>query len=245
MSDAFPPFPQVGRVFAEQRLVGPGDTRADGRARLDTLADWLQAVAYADVVDAGLQDLVLWVVRRTVLRVERWPRLGERVTVETSCSALGARWAERRTRLPGVEAVALWVAIDPQTLRPARIDALADVYGESAGDRRVRAGLVHPPPPEAAAARPWTFRRADLDVAEHVNNAAYWQVLEEAPLPEPLHVEVEHRVPSTLQPARLLTAGDRRWVVHEDGTVAASFLLSTAPANVRVVGDGAPRRAPR
>src|SRR5689334_6113521 len=103
MSDAaFPPFPSVGRVFAESRLVGPGDTAADGRARLDTLADWLQAVAFADVVDAGVQDLVLWVVRRTTLQVERFPRLGERVRIETSCSALGARWAERRTRLDGV-----------------------------------------------------------------------------------------------------------------------------------------------
>ena len=140
MSDAIPPFPSVGRVFAESRLVGPGDTAADGRARLDTLADWLQAVAFADVIDAGVQDLVLWVVRRTTLRIDRFPRLGERVEVETSCSALGARWAERRTRMPGVETVALWVAIDPQTLRPAKIDAMRAIYGESAGDRRVRAG---------------------------------------------------------------------------------------------------------
>lgn len=227
MSDReIPPFPSVGRVFAESRLVGPGDTGVDGRVRLDTLADWLQAVAYADVVDAGLQDLVLWVVRRTALHVERFPRLGERVEVETSCSALGARWAERRTRLRGVEAVALWVAIDPQTLRPARIDAMQDVYGESAGDRRVRAGLVHPTPPADATATPWTFRHADLDVADHVNNAAYWQALAQEPdLPEPLHVEIEHRVPSTLQPARLLSHEDRRWIVHEDGTVAASFVL--------------------
>lgn len=228
MSDAFPPFPQVGRVFAESRLVGPGDTRPDGRLRLDTVADWLQAVAYADVVDAGVQDLVLWVVRRAALRVERLPRLGERVEVRTSCSALGARWAERRTSLPGIEAVALWVAIDPHTMRPARIDALTDIYGESAGDRRVRAGLVHPPPAPDAAGKPWTFRRTDLDVAEHVNNAAYWQALEEeADLrPEPLHVEIEHRVPSTLQLATVLTHGDRRWIVHADGTVAASFLLA-------------------
>ncbi|MDA0180103.1 thioesterase [Solirubrobacter phytolaccae] len=226
MSDAIPPFPSVGRVFAEQRLVGPGDTAADGRVRLDALADWLQAVAFADILDAGLQDFVLWVVRRVTLRITRFPRLGDRVEVRTSCSALGARWAERRTSLPGVEAVALWVAIDPHTLRPAKIDALADVYGESAGDRRVRSGLVHPTPPDDAHAQPWTFRRADLDLAEHVNNAAYWQALEEEDLPPaPLTVEVEHRVPSTLQPATLLSDGDRRWITHADGTVAASFLL--------------------
>src|SRR4051794_7883691 len=140
-------FPTNGRSFSERRLVGPGDTAVDGRARLDAIVNWLQAVAYADVIDAGLQDLVLWVVRRVKLRVERFPQLGEYIEVTTACSALASRWAERRTRLPGVEAVALWVAVDPKTLRPARIDALADVYGESAGDPRGGGRPRAPPAP--------------------------------------------------------------------------------------------------
>jgi acyl-ACP thioesterase len=217
------PFPTVGRAFAHERLVGPGETGVDGRARLDAIADWLQAVAHADVVDAGLADLVLWVVRRVELRVERFPRLGERVEVRTACSALGARWAERRTALSGVEAVALWVAIDPTTLRPARIDALAGVYGESAGDRRVKTGLLHPPPPDGMSGRPWTFRRADLDVAAHVNNAVYWRVLAEEPLDAPLTVECEHRVPCAAEDVTVVADGPRRWVVRADGSVSASF----------------------
>jgi acyl-ACP thioesterase len=189
-------------------------------------------VAHADVVDAGLDGVVLWVIRRAALRVDRFPRLGERIELETACSALGARWAERRTSLTGergarVEAVALWVAIDPATLRPARVDHLAGVYGESAGDRRVRTGLVHPPPPPDAAARPWPVRRADLDVGGHVNNAAYWQALEEEladwPPDAPLAAEIEHRAACGAGEAALLRAGDRRWVVADGGTVCASF----------------------
>lgn len=234
MRAVIPPFPQVGRAYAERRLVGPGDTAVSGRARLDALVDWLQAVAHADVVDAGLDGVVLWVVRRGALAVERFPRLGEHVELTTACSALGARWAERRTRLTGadgarVEAVALWVAIDASTLRPARIDALASVYGESAGDRRVRTGLTHPPPPEDAAARPWRWRRADLDVGGHVNNAAYWQAIEEELAdPETLYAEVEHRAPCALGEAALLSSGERRWLVS-DGAVCASFRLRSAP----------------
>jgi acyl-ACP thioesterase len=222
--DAIPEFPQRGRAFSEQRLVGPGDTAASGRARVDTLVDWLQAVAYADVVDAGLDREVLWVVRRCALRIHRFPRLGDRVTLTTACSSLGARWAERRTSLAGVEAVALWVAIDPRTLRPARIDHLAGVYGESAGDRRVKTGLTHPPPPPGAEARPWHFRRADVDVAGHINNAAYWQALEEEPLQDGLYAEVEHRGPCLPGEARLLADGERRWLVSGDD-VCASFLI--------------------
>jgi acyl-ACP thioesterase len=221
-----PEFPRAGRAFSEQRLVGPGDTAATGRARLDTIVDWLQAVAYADVVDAGLDREVLWVVRRCALQVDRFPVLGERVTLTTACSSLGARWAERRTSLAGVEAVALWVAIDPHTFRPARIDHLAAVYGESAGDRRVRTGLTHPAPHPDASSRPWVFRHADLDVAGHVNNAAYWQALEEEPLSDGLYAEVEHRGPCGPGEALLLSEGDRRWIATPDGTVTASFLLA-------------------
>jgi acyl-ACP thioesterase len=221
-----PEFPRAGRAFSEQRLVGPGDTAATGRARLDTIVDWLQAVAYADVVDAGLDRDVLWVVRRCALQVDRFPMLGERVTLTTACSSLGARWAERRTSLAGVEAVALWVAIDPHTLRPARIDHLADVYGESAGDRRVKTGLTHPAPPPDATARAWQFRHADLDVAGHVNNAAYWQAIEEEPLEDGLYAEIEHRGPCGPGDAFLLTHQDRRWLTTPDGTVTASFLLT-------------------
>ncbi len=219
-----PEFPQRGRAFSEQRLVGPGDTAASGRARLDTIVDWLQAVAYADVVDAGLDREVLWVVRRCALQVARFPVLGDRVTLTTACSSLGARWAERRTSLAGVEAVALWVAIDPHTFRPARIDHLAGVYGESAGDRRVRTGLTHPAPPTDASSRPWHFRHADLDVAGHVNNAAYWQAIEEEPLEDGLYAEVEHRGPCGPGDAVLLSEGDRRWLVRGD-SVCASFLI--------------------
>jgi acyl-ACP thioesterase len=220
-----PEFPTRGRAFSEVRLVGPGDTAASGRARLDTIVDWLQAVAYADVVDAGFEREVLWVVRRCALQVDRFPVLGERVTLTTACSSLGARWAERRTRLAGVETVALWVAIDPQTFRPARIDQLAGVYGESAGDRRVRTGLTHPAPPPDASARPWHFRHADLDVAGHVNNAAYWQAIEEEPLEDGVYAEVEHRGPCGPGEALLLAHGDRRWLVKGE-SVCASFFIS-------------------
>jgi acyl-ACP thioesterase len=123
----------------------------------------------------------------------------------------------------GVEANALWVAIDPQTLRPARIDQLADVYGESAGDRRVRTALTHPAPPPDAARRPWPLRHSDLDVGGHVNNAAYWQALEEEDIAAPLTAEIEYRVPLTLEPVDMMSAGDHRWLVTGDGTVRASF----------------------
>ena len=92
--------------------------------------------------------------------------------------------AERRTSVSGggavVEAVALWVHIDPATLRPARLgEEFHAVYGESADGRRARSRLRHPPRRPARRAVRVALRAADLDVAGHVNNAAYLEPVEE------------------------------------------------------------------
>ncbi|WP_210491710.1 acyl-ACP thioesterase domain-containing protein [Patulibacter sp. SYSU D01012] len=228
------PFPTAGRVHRAALRVGPGATTPPGRARLDAVVDWLQQVAYEDVVDAGLEGESLWVVRRTQVVARRFPVFGERLELRTAASGTGPLVTERRTSIAGergaaVEAAALWVPLDPATLRPRRTEAVEAVYGASAAGRRVKARLRHPTPPDDAVAVDWRFDRADLDVAGHVNNAAYWRALEEElgehPADAPLAVEVEHPAPAFAGPARLLRAGDRRWLVGADGTVHASALL--------------------
>jgi acyl-ACP thioesterase len=128
----------------------------------------------------------VWLVRRLRLRVERFPRMHEHVSVATWCSGAGGLVAERRSTVRGdddglVEAVALWVHLDPVGARPRPMpEGFESVYGPSAAGRRVRARLRHPgEPPDGAATAPWRFRAADLDLAHHVNNAVYWQALEE------------------------------------------------------------------
>jgi acyl-ACP thioesterase len=67
-------------------------------------------------------------------------------------------------------------------------------------------------------------------VAGHVNNAAYWQPLEEELLggkdPDGIDVEMEFRNPA--QPGEKLVLGDgeRRWIVAGDGNIHASAVLS-------------------
>src|SRR4051812_49729232 len=110
----------------------------------------------------------------------------EHVSVATWCSGAGSLVAERRSTVRGddgglVEAVALWVHLDPVGARPRPMPAgFEAVYGPSAAGRRVRARLRHPgAAPDGVETEPWRFRAADLDLADHVNNAVYWQVLEE------------------------------------------------------------------
>src|SRR3954452_18616863 len=101
-----------------------------------------------------------WVLRRLRLVVARFPRFGEALEVATFCSGTGALVAERRSTVfdggaPVVEAVALWVHLDPDGLRPRPLpDGFEAVYGAAAG-RRVRARLRHPADaPADAAPRP-------------------------------------------------------------------------------------------
>src|SRR5262249_36992829 len=123
--DELGPRPSQGRTFSHRRNPGFADCAPSGRMRLDAIAGWLQAVAYAAVDDAGLARAAVWVVRRTRMRVHRFPWFGEHFELTTFCSGLGRMWAERRTDVvpcgeaePAVEAVSLWVHLDGEYWRP-------------------------------------------------------------------------------------------------------------------------------
>src|SRR3954463_2445022 len=181
---ALVPIPRRGRVFEREMLPGLADAIGSGRVRLDAIARWLQDVAYGDVVDAGLAGRGAWVVRRARMRVERFPPFGEPVSVRTVCSAAGRVAAERRTSIAAegdlVEAVAMWIHVDTETLRPLRLgEEFQALYGESAGSRKANFRLGHPDPPADATRSTWRFRASDIDIAGHVNNAAYWGPVEE------------------------------------------------------------------
>jgi acyl-ACP thioesterase len=232
------PLPTAGRVFSAARRVRLGDVAASGRLRIDAAARYLQDVARDDSADSGLQRPMAWVVRRTYLDVVQAPVFQEHVELATWCSGFGSRWAERRTVIEGdlggrVDTVALWVHVDPDTGRPARLGPdFAALYGEAAAGRVVDARLTHEPrPPEDARPRPWPWRAADFDILGHVNNAAYGAAIEEVvrdedDLGSAFRAELEYR-----DPARPGSVGEivgvRRdgvteaWVLA-DGRVACS-----------------------
>jgi acyl-ACP thioesterase len=227
--------PGVGRMYEQAVTAGLADAAPGGRVRLDALARWLQDAALADVVDAGLGETAVWVVRRARMEVVRFPRFGEAVTLQTFSSGVGRMWAQRRTTVTSadgglVEAVALWVHLDPETGRPMPLtEQELVVYGPSTAGRQVKARLRHPTPPAHAAARPWAFRRTEVDVADHINNAAYWAPLEEELLEGAelvgIDVEIEHRSPAQPGPHEVRADDAHRWLVDTAGEVRASFRL--------------------
>lgn len=239
------PRPSVGRSFEESRRVRLGDVSPGGRLRLDAATRYLQDLSADDTADAALPDAESWVVRKTVIEVRAFPRYLEQLHLATWCSGTGSHWAERRISIVGeaggaIEAATTWVHMDPVAGRPKRVpESFHVLYGDAAGGRRMKARLEHPDPPAAASSSPWALRFTDFDVLDHVNNAAYWEPVEEAlssrrALRAPLRAEVEHRTAIERGASvEVVTVDDdggalRVWVVA-DGTVAASALVTPLP----------------
>ncbi|MGE5746409.1 MAG: acyl-ACP thioesterase domain-containing protein [Solirubrobacterales bacterium] len=227
------PDPEAGRAFERAMRPGIADADAAGRCRLDAMARWLQDIAYVDLIDAGFEGRGAWIVRRTRIRAQAFPRFGEELTLRTFCSGIGRFSAERRTSIKGrgadVETVALWICLDPERGRPMRFppDFVA-VYEQSAGGRDANVRLRHPDPPADAPRSPWFFRASEMDSAGHINNSHYWTPLEEdlagGPEPESIDAEVEYRDPATAGEAVLLRQGASIWIAGAGEAIHASIL---------------------
>ena len=184
MLDPSLPRPHVGRTFAAARRVRLADRDETGRLRLDAVARFLQDVAIDDVEETGWgAPEHLWFVRR--IRVEVLaPFLDDReVRLATWCSGLAAIAAGRRWSLEGdrggrIEVDSVWIHLGPD-LRPARIESFG-VYADATGGRPVSTRLELPWPSDDAPRVPWALRSTDVDVHGHVNNAVYWQAVEDA-----------------------------------------------------------------
>ena len=192
---------------------------------------------HADVDDAELIGAAVWVVRRLRLVVAGFPRFGDTVSLSTFCSGLGRMWAERRTSVISasgqVEAVAIWIHLDPAEPAPDPVQRsgvrdLRRGRGRPEGQARLR----HPAPGPDASRSPWVFRAAETDLAGHVNNAAYWQPLEErllaGPDPAGIDAEIEFRSPAQPGAVEVLTEGDRMWIAALDGEIHASLDVASA-----------------
>jgi len=91
----------AGRAYEQEMRPGIADADGAGRCRLDAMARWLQDIAYADLIDAGFEGRGAWIVRRTRMRVDSFPRFGDELTVRLSGAepAVRAAAAAMRARM--------------------------------------------------------------------------------------------------------------------------------------------------
>ena len=217
--------PGSGRQFTARRRVRLGDATPNGRLRLDAVARYLQDVSNDDTRDADWSDPHWWVVRRTVIDVHQFPEYMQEIDLTTWCGGIGSHWAERRTRIsavdgtPLIDAASLWVHVDESTMQPSKVPAdVVDILSASAGGRDVNARLLLRDKlfdESSTEMTPWHLRFADFDAVGHMNNAAYWVIVEEflashRDVRAPLRTIVEHvvQVEPGQEPARHVASSD-------------------------------------
>ena len=129
------------------------------------------------------------------------------------------------------------VAVKELMVRSA-ISGFGGGLGDESTQRAMRearntARLHHPNPEGTGESVQWRFRATECDLADHINNAAYLQPLEEELLLggaaelESIDVEIEYRSPAQPGVKRVLREGARRWIINPDGEVHASLIVAS------------------
>jgi acyl-ACP thioesterase len=232
MLDTRIPVPNRGRTYLSRRRIRLSDMDSGGRLRLDAVARFLQDAAIDDVQETGWGTPEhLWFVRRIRVDVLR-PFLDDRaLELTTWCSgvapiAAGRRWSVAGDAGGRIEVDSVWIHLDARA-GPARIEDFG-VYAEATAGRHVSTRLELPDPPTGAERTRWSLRATDVDLHGHVNNAVYWQAVEEL-LPRlgvdprrPLRAELDYRQPIDLGEEIGLVAFD------DAGRGAVAFLAGGA-----------------
>jgi medium-chain acyl-[acyl-carrier-protein] hydrolase len=161
------------------------DINPGGKARLTSLANFFQEVAYqhAGRLGFGYHDLMhnqtFWVLSRMKIKVLQYPRWDEEIRVETWPRGLDKLFAMRDFRIfsnsgrvTGMASTA-WLIVDGKTRRPVRPPERLEQYSIGQ-DKPYEARLQKIILPEGMVGR--IMRRvawSDLDVVGHVNNVKY------------------------------------------------------------------------
>ena len=243
MLDPSLPIPASGRTFTARRRVRLADMDETGRVRLDAVARFLQDIAIDDVQETGWGvPEHLWFVRRIRIEV-RTPFVEDRevelVTWSSGHAAIaaGRRWSLSGDRGGSIEVDSVWIHLGADQ-RPARIESFG-VYADAAGGRRVSTRLELPVPAGATPGTRWALRTTDVDLHGHVNNAVYWQAVEDAMRAadvdprQPLVAELDYRDPIDLADPVELVA------LARDGGLGVAFRVGES---VRAVARVSPLR---
>jgi acyl-ACP thioesterase len=228
--------------------VRASDTDRTGLLRLDGVARYLQDMGFdhLDAVDARATH-PYWVVRRTVIDMIQPAALSDHVHLSRWCSGISSRWCNMRVRIENdsgalVETEGFWINLNPSNFMPGRMtDHFQGLLGESAVDPKLRWRSWLPAVNDTAGAVefPFALRECDIDIFDHVNNAVYWQAVEEhlARRPElrgaPRRAVLEYNAPIKPEETMVLR------VVDQPSSFTMAFVVNgenRAVAQVTAIG---------
>ena len=169
------------------------ETDVNGSLQVPILCKLLQEAATIHAAELGVSvesliaDGCAWVLSRMHLVVDRWPRVGEEIVIETWPEALNRLTTERRFEIRGSDGVVcatattLWLVLDLERRRPIRVPSriVEALSRHDVGDTPLRPDKQADPDPVERETE-FRVRRSDLDLADHVNNTSYVEWIIEA-----------------------------------------------------------------
>ncbi|HVU34078.1 MAG TPA: acyl-ACP thioesterase domain-containing protein [Opitutaceae bacterium] len=220
------------------------------RGEMMLLARWFKllqeaAILHANQYGAGTNAVATrsetWVLNRIATEIARYPRAGEKLVVETWSTGIRSFKGYRDFRVFDhdhrqiLTGSSFWIYLNAATKTIVRVPRdIAESFPVGA-EPPWRPDLEQAevePPSSAAAVVPITLRYSDHDVNEHMNNAAYLDLIQTAlaasgasPHPRSVNVHYRKAIPAALDRVdlRVDTAGGiTRLEVQRDGRVFAS-----------------------
>jgi medium-chain acyl-[acyl-carrier-protein] hydrolase len=182
----------MNNTFSREFTVSSYELNPMGKARLTTLANYFQEMAYqhASRLGYGYRDMrerrTMWLLTRMKIRMNRYPAWDDRVTVETWPSGVDKLFFKRDFRVLGREgdiqgaARTYWLIVDLESHRPVKPTAELEHYPVIAsGDPVILGNLLKISlPGDMAEGDRHRVVYSDLDVVGHTNNVKYieWSI---------------------------------------------------------------------
>ena len=177
----------MSNSFTKEFSISSFDLNPKGQARLTTMANFFQEMAYhhASQLGFGYDDMkekqTFWVLSRMRIRIDQYPVWDETVRVETWHRGMDRIFGLRDFRVENSsgdligKASTAWLILDVRTRRPIR--TVDGVLQHSKGDESVfKKGLDKIElPEEMKMIGSHKVLFSDLDIIRHVNNVKYME----------------------------------------------------------------------
>jgi medium-chain acyl-[acyl-carrier-protein] hydrolase len=176
----------AGLIAEASYTVHLFDTDAHGTLCVRGLWDFLQETAgvHTQILGVAPEDLrpqgLAWILSRLRVQVQRYPALGERVTVHTWPTGFDRLFTLRDFAMRDsagsviASAASAWLAIKLDTLRPIRVQTIFNPPGMDSLPRALEVSMQKLPGPSAPQSESaFRVRFGDLDANRHVGNSRY------------------------------------------------------------------------
>ncbi|MCK4879858.1 MAG: hypothetical protein KAS82_04325 [Bacteroidales bacterium] len=179
----------MANIFTKEFLISSYDLNPKGQARLTTMANFFQEVAYHHASELGLgyDDMksrkTTWVLSRMRIHMKRYPVWNDRIKLETWPSGAERLFALRDFRVLDSKgevigmASTAWLIIDLDTHRLIRPKEILDQFQMIVHDVKMFEKSLDKIaiPGETERLNQHTVAFSDLDIVGHVNNVKYME----------------------------------------------------------------------